>query len=106
MKRFAITGYGPANEVFQEITVPSREVTSNHLRVNLKAFSINPYDVALRLGKMQEMRQLKFPYVLGNDGSGVVTEVASDVTHFHVGDQVVVHPISGAYVEEIVLQNF
>jgi NADPH:quinone reductase-like Zn-dependent oxidoreductase len=103
MKRFAITGYGPANEVFQEITVPSREVTSKHLRVKLKAFSINPYDVALRLGKMQEVRQLKFPYVLGNDGAGVVTEVASDVTHFHVGDQVVVHPISGAYGEEIVL---
>ena len=103
MKRFAITGYGPANEVFQEITVPSREVTSKHLRVKLKAFSINPYDVALRLGKMQEVRQLKFPYVLGDDGAGVVTEVASDVTHFHVGDQVVVHPISGAYGEEFVL---
>lgn len=103
MRRFAITGYGPAEEVFQESTATPREVTSDHIRVTLKAFSVNPYDIALRLGKMQEVRHLTFPYVLGNDGAGIVTEVASDVTNFQVGDRVVVHPIAGTYGEEIVL---
>lgn len=103
MRRFAISGYGPAEKVFQEIVDTPREVTPNHLRVELKAFSINPYDVALRSGKMKEVRTLTFPYVLGNDGAGIVTEVASDVDSFAVGDRVVVHPVSGAYGEEIVL---
>lgn len=85
MRRFAISGYGPAEKVFQEIVDTPREVTPNHLRVELKAFSINPYDVALRSGKMKEVRTLTFPYVLGNDGAGIVTEVASDVDSFAVG---------------------
>ncbi|MDB7018755.1 NADP-dependent oxidoreductase, partial [Escherichia coli] len=103
MERLGITGYGPAIEVFKRITAEPRELTANHIRVKMKAFGINPYDIALRSGSMQEVRKLTFPYVLGNDGAGIVTEVAADVQSFKVGDRVAVHPISGAYGEEIVL---
>lgn len=103
MKRFAIKDYGPAREVFEEIETTPKELTGNHIRVAIKAFAINPYDVSLRQGKMQDFRSLKFPYVLGNDGGGIVTEVAEDVTNLRVGDRVVLHPIGGAYGEEISL---
>ena len=103
MERLGITGYGPAIEVFKRITAEPRELTANHIRVKMKAFGINPYDIALRSGSMQEVRKLTFPYVLGNDGAGIVTEVAADVQSFKVGDRVAVHPISGAYGEKIVL---
>ncbi|MBO0482792.1 quinone oxidoreductase family protein [Candidatus Enterococcus courvalinii] len=103
MKRFAIKEYGLAQDVFEEIDASPREVKEGRLRVALKAFSINPYDVSLRLGNMKEVRPLKFPYVLGNDGAGVITEVASDVTNFAVGDRVVVHAVGGTYGEEIVV---
>ncbi len=103
MERVAITGYGPAAQVFERMITEPRELTSNHIRVKLKAFSINPYDIALRSGSMQKTRKVTFPYVLGNDGAGIVTEVAADVPSFKIGDRVAVHPISGAYGEEVVL---
>lgn len=105
MRRFAIKGYGEAQDVFEEIDAHPREVGSGHVRVEIKAFSVNPYDVALRLGEMKEIRTLKFPYVPGNDGAGIVTEIGSDVTTVHVGDRVAVHAVGGTYGEEVVLPS-
>ena len=105
MRRFAINGYGEAQDVFEEIDAHPREVGSGHVRVEIKAFSVNPYDVALRLGEMKEIRTLKFPYVPGNDGAGIVTEIGSDVTTVHVGDRVAVHAVGGTYGEEVVLPS-
>lgn len=103
MKRFAIKDYGEAVDVFEEITDQPRVVEAGRIRVAIKAFAVNPYDVSLRQGKMKDFRSLKFPYVLGNDGAGIVTEVGQEVADFAVGNRVVVHPISGAYGEEVVL---
>lgn len=105
MKRFAIIDYGAAAEVFRVIDANPRELTAKHVRVSLKTFAINPYDIALRQGEMKNVRQLKFPYVLGNDGAGVVTEVGSEVTNVGIGDEVIVHPVGGTYGEEIVLPD-
>lgn len=54
---------------------------------------------------MKEIRTLKFPYVPGNDGAGIVTEIGSDVTTVHVGDRVAVHAVGGTYGEEVVLPS-
>ncbi len=105
MERFAITGYGEPQDVCETITANPRELTAGHIRVAVKAFAINPYDVSLRSGAQQENRSLTFPYVLGNDAAGIVTEVFADETDFSVGDRVVIHPISGTYGEEVVLPN-
>lgn len=103
MKRFAITGYGKAKEVLVEIKADPRPVDATHVRVELLAFAINPYDIALRQGAMRDFRTLKFPYVLGNDGAGIVTEVGSEVSHAKVGDEVIVHAVGGTYGEEVVV---
>lgn len=103
MKRFAMKEYGPAREVLQEIDAQPREVDDTHVRVKIVAFGVNPYDVSLRQGKMSSFRTLKFPYVLGNDGAGIVTEVGAQVDHLAVGDRVIVHAVGGTYGEEIVV---
>lgn len=103
MKRFAIKDYGAAKDVLIEIEADPRSVDGTHARVDLKAFAINPYDVALRQGAMRDFRSLKFPYVLGNDGAGIVTEIGSEVTHVKVGDEVIVHAVGGTYGEEVVV---
>ena len=103
MKRFAIKDYGTAKDVLIEIEAEPRPVDDTHVRVTLAGFAINPYDVSLRQGAMRDFRTLKFPYVLGNDGAGVVTEVGSDVTHVKVGDEVIVHAVGGTYGEEVVV---
>ncbi|MGM0172849.1 NADP-dependent oxidoreductase [Enterococcus sp. DIV0800] len=103
MKRFAIKDYGAAKDVLTEIEGEPRPVDETHVRVEIVTFAINPYDVALRQGAMREFRKVTFPYVLGNDGAGIVTEVGNDITHVEVGDEVIVHAISGTYGEEIVV---
>ncbi len=65
---------------------------------------MNPYDVALRLGEMKEIRTLKFPYVPGNDGAGIVTDWFR-CHNFSVGDRVAVHAVGGTYGEEVVLPS-
>lgn len=103
MKRFAMKDYGKAEDVLIEIESEARSLDDTHVRVELKAFAINPYDVALRQGAMRDFRTLKFPYVLGNDGAGIVTEVGSEITHIEVGDDVIVHAVGGTYGEEVVV---
>lgn len=103
MKRFAMKEYGPAREVLQEIDAQPREVDDTHVRVRIVAFGVNPYDVSLRQGNMSSFRTLKFPYVLGNDGAGIVTEVGAQVDHLAVGDRVIVYAVGGTYGEEIVV---
>lgn len=103
MKRFAIKDYGAAKDVLIEIEAEPRPVDDTHVRVELKAFAINPYDIALRQGAMRDFRTLKFPYVLGNDGAGIVTEVGSEITHVKVGDEVILHAVGGTYGEEVVV---
>lgn len=103
MKRFAMKDYGKAKEVLIEIEAQSRPMDETHVRVELAAFAINPYDVALRQGAMRDFRTLKFPYVLGNDGAGIVTEVGGEVSHIKVGDEVIVHAVGGTYGEEVVV---
>ncbi len=49
---------------FEEIDAHPREVGSGHVRVEIKAFSVNPYDVALRLGEMKEIRTLETSLIL------------------------------------------
>ena len=46
MKRFAMKDYGKAKEVLIEIEAQSRPMDKTHVRVELAAFAINPYDVA------------------------------------------------------------
>ncbi|REC32895.1 alcohol dehydrogenase [Enterococcus pseudoavium] len=103
MKRFAMKDYGTAKDVLIELEAEPRPVDETHVRVALKTFAINPYDVALRQGKMRDFRTLKFPYVLGNDGAGIVTEVGNKIAHVKVGDEVIIHAIGGTYGEEVVV---
>jgi len=104
MKRFAITSFGDAEKVFQEIEAAPRELTTpRHIRVAIKAFAVNPYDIAFRKGEMSPKRPPNFPYVLGKDAAGIVTEIGEEVTQLTVGDPVIIHPVGGAYGEEIVL---
>lgn len=101
MKRFAIKGFGAAREVFEEIEANPRVVDASHVRIAIKTFAVSPYDVAFRQGKMSQ--SIEFPYVLGKDGAGIVTEVGIGVPELKVGDEVIFHALTGSYGEEIVV---
>src|SRR2546430_12499438 len=58
------------------------------LLVRVHAASVNPVDIKTRDGKLKTLLKYRFPLVLGNDLSGVVSDVGSRVTRFKKGDAV------------------
>ena len=72
--------------------------------VNVHAASINAADYKVRLGGPSH--NLKFPYILGRDFSGVVSALGAGVTDFAVGDAVfgvTDQGIEGCYAEKIAI---
>ncbi len=85
MKAMTIRNPGPV-DVFELSEVDVPEMRPGHIRVAVKATSVNPIDTKIRA------RQLPFsppyPAVLHVDFAGVVAEVGPDVAGFKVGDAV------------------
>jgi alcohol dehydrogenase len=87
MKAALIDRYG-SNDVVSlaDIDIPTLGATD--LLVRVHAASVNPVDIKTRDGKLKTLFKYRFPLVLGNDLSGVVSEVGSRVTRFKKGDAV------------------
>ncbi len=87
MKAALIDRYGNNNGLrVADIDVPSLGATD--LLVRVHAASVNPVDIKTRDGKLKTLLKYRFPLVLGNDLSGVVSDVGSRVTRFKKGDAV------------------
>lgn len=85
MKAAIIKDYGKLVEIV-EIAKP--ELLEDSLMIEVHAASINPIDNIVKAGYMKEMIPISFPYIMGYDVSGVVTEVGAKVSQFKVGDEV------------------
>ncbi len=87
MKAAFIDRYGSNDRVnVAEIAVPLMGPLD--LLVQVHAASVNPLDVKTRDGKLKMLLKYQFPLVLGNDLSGVVSDVGAQVTRFKKGDAV------------------
>ncbi|MBL8380474.1 MAG: NADP-dependent oxidoreductase [Burkholderiales bacterium] len=87
MKAIRIHAYGgPEQMQFEDAPVP--ECRAGDVLVRVVAASINPIDWKLRSGAMAKGIPKSFPFVLGQDGAGVVEAVGSDVQGFAIGDEV------------------
>lgn len=79
--------------------------TENDVLIQVKAASINPLDMKIRMGFMQAMRPVQLPFTPGLDAAGIVTAVGSGVSRFKVGDEVMAATMMGAYAEYIVAKE-
>ena len=87
MKAALIDRYGGNDAVsVADIAIPTLGATD--LLVRVHAASVNPVDIKTRDGKLKTLLKYRFPLVLGNDLSGVVSDVGSRVTRFKKGDAV------------------
>src|SRR5437899_3869045 len=87
MKAALIDRYGSNDAVsVADIDIPTLGATD--LLVRVHAASVNPVDIKTRDGKLMTLLKYRFPLVLGNDLSGVVSDVGSRVTRFKKGDAV------------------
>jgi NADPH2:quinone reductase len=84
MKAISHSEYG-GPEVLQFVTVPQPTLQPRDLLVRVKAFAVNPVDAKRRRAGPSP---LLFPKILGFDGAGIVEQVGSETTLFHVVDEV------------------
>jgi NADPH:quinone reductase-like Zn-dependent oxidoreductase len=87
MKTAQINAYGGPEVIeINETQKPATE--KGKVLVKVYASSVNPFDVKLVQGMMQKMIPLQFPYTIGGDIAGVVSEISEGVEGFSVGNKV------------------
>ena len=86
MKAIGYRQNGPVNapEALIEFEAPAPEPGANDLLVEIRAISVNPVDVKVRLAVPPE-HGMK---IIGYDASGVVRGLGSAVKNFKIGDEV------------------
>src|SRR5262245_13502026 len=104
MKAVLLTNHG-GPEMLYYGDAPDPTAGPGEVVVDVHAASVNAADHKVRLG-VGAYGNVKFPYILGRDFSGVVNTVGSGVTDFTVGDAVfgvTDQGIEGAYAEKIAI---
>jgi len=104
VRAFYIRRYG-GPEVLEEGELSSPPLGPRDVRITVHAASVNPVDWKIREGKLKVLVPYRFPLVLGNDCSGVVSEVGAEVKAFKPGDAVYTRlgkDRIGAFAEEAV----
>jgi NADPH:quinone reductase-like Zn-dependent oxidoreductase len=88
--------------------VPKPDIkTADDIIIQVKAASVNPLDIKIRLGFMQKARPVQLPFTPGLDASGIVVAIGENVQAFKVGDEVIAVTMANAYAEFVVAnQNF
>lgn len=77
----------------------------NEVLIQVKAASVNPLDIKIRMGFMQKMRPVQLPFTPGLDAAGIVVAVGAAVSRFKVGDEVMAATTMGAYAEYVVTKE-
>ena len=66
--------------------IPIEKVSKNFVKIDIKAASLNFPDLLMTQGKYQNKPEL--PFALGMEGSGVISQMGSDVKNYKIGDEV------------------
>src|SRR5688500_2452691 len=104
MKAMLLTNHG-GPEVLRYGEAPDPTAGPGEVVVDIHAASVNAADYKVRLGSGRS--NLRFPYILGRDFSGVVSATGAEVTDLAVGDAVFGvcdQGIEGAYAEKIAIK--
>ncbi|OCP05735.1 MULTISPECIES: NADP-dependent oxidoreductase [unclassified Ensifer] len=101
MKAIRIAGYD-ATPIVEDIAIPVPVV--GQVLVRVLAVGLNPLDVKLQRGYVQQFFPLSFPYTLGTDFAGEIAVVGEGVETWRPGDKVIgrTDPTMGGAVAEYV----
>jgi NADPH2:quinone reductase len=98
MRAIQVAEPGPS-DVLVLTEVPDPDPGPGEALVQLEASGVNFIDVYQRSG----LYPIPLPFILGQEGAGVVTGLGPDTTGLKVGDRVAFTSILGAYAEQIVV---
>jgi NADPH2:quinone reductase len=82
-------------EVLTLVDIPTPKPKPNEVIVKIAAAGVNYIDVYFREGRYP----ITAPFIIGQEASGQVSEVGTDVKDFKPGDRVAYTGITGAYAE-------
>lgn len=82
-------------EVLECVELPLPEPKPNEALVGIKAAGVNFIDVYYREGRYPA----PVPFIVGQEGAGIVHSLGSDVTTLKVGDRVAYSGVLGSYAE-------
>ncbi|HVR22319.1 MAG TPA: quinone oxidoreductase [Candidatus Polarisedimenticolia bacterium] len=83
-------------EAMEVVEMPVPQPKANEAVVELAASGVNFVDVYFREGRY---KAAELPFVLGQEGAGVVTDVGAEAKSVKVGDRVAWTGVQGAYAE-------
>ena len=101
MKAVEIKNYGDSSTL-QVVETAKPAIGNNQVLIKIKASSINPVDLKIRMGYLAAMLPKTFPIVLGWEASGIIEAVGTQVQNLKVGDEVYTMPNfmqGGTYAE-------
>jgi NADPH:quinone reductase-like Zn-dependent oxidoreductase len=99
MKAIQYNAFGNS-DVIAVAEIPKLEIKSeNEVLIQVRAASVNPLDIKLRSGSMQQTRPINLPFTPGADVAGIVVATGQNVTQFKAGDQVIAVSSTGGYAE-------
>ena len=87
MKAIVIEDFG-GPEAFTEIEVDQPKPLHNDVVIEVHAVGINPFDMKMRVGKLQPFYNLELPLNIGWDVAGGVVDKGFDVYEYEIGDKV------------------
>ncbi|WP_099974177.1 MULTISPECIES: NADP-dependent oxidoreductase [Lactobacillaceae] len=64
------------------------QIKSNEVLIKISYAAVNPLDILVGTGKIKLIKNYKLPQTQGNEISGVIEEVGSNVHDFKVGDEI------------------
>ena len=96
MRAIRVESFGGPEVLKLRDSLPLPEIGSREVLISVKSISINPVDTYIRAGQYSRLPTL--PYTPGNDCSGVVEGVGTEVKMFKPGDRVYsLRALTGSY---------
>ncbi|QKE73226.1 quinone oxidoreductase [Arthrobacter citreus] len=98
MKALVFREFGQSDVLkYEEIQAPT--ISTDEVLIEMKAVGVNFADIYRRKGNYHLAGDP--PYILGYEGSGVITEVGSNITDYKVGDRVAFADVPFANAEYV-----
>ena len=88
MKALLLHAYGDLDKLGYG-DAPDLTAGDNEVVIKVAATGLNPVEMYVRMGYMQQYIPLQFPAILGLDAAGTISAVSAGVTGYAVGDRVV-----------------
>jgi NADPH:quinone reductase-like Zn-dependent oxidoreductase len=93
------------SDVLQLAQTNKPTILENEVLIKIAAITVNPLEMKIREGYLQQVTPISFPYIPGSDVSGIVETVGNKVSRIKAGDNVYATTYGGTYAEYIALNE-